>query len=198
VEQNSKLSSHGNDGPLLGVLASSFGQFQTPTAQVAIRPKRPQDVLSGSNQQAAQVGVSGLRDPQLRVFITRLISTRDKAEGWPHLPALAEAIGIFKCEDEGQGSEWAHAADATELLGLRIAFAAKCFDRSVIGPDLLGEASDRVEDGRQSRSKGLGDVRSDFVSEAVRRAGRQASAAALDDGAGVVDEQAARSDDGIP
>ena len=26
VEQNSKLSSHGNDGSLFGVLASSFGQ----------------------------------------------------------------------------------------------------------------------------------------------------------------------------
>jgi hypothetical protein len=123
--------------------------------------------LDGSNEQAAKVGGSSLRDPQLRVFFTGLISTRDEAEGWPPFPALAGAIGVFKREDESQGREWAHAADATELLGLRKAFAAKVFDLWVKGPDLLGEASDGVEDGHQSGPKRLGDFTGDLVSEAV-------------------------------
>lgn len=123
--------------------------------------------MGGRDEQTTQIGIASLSDAQLRVFIAGLISPRDKAQSWTHLPAPAEAIGIFKCEDEGQGSEWAHAADPTEQLGLWVAFAAKLFDLLVIGFDLLGEGSDGVEERRQSRSKRLGDVRGDFVSEAV-------------------------------
>jgi len=104
--------------------------------------------LCGGDEQSAQVSVSGLRDSQLRVLITGLVSPRDKAQNWTHLPAPAEAIGILKREDEGQGSEGSHAADTTEELGLWVALAAKLFGLSVIGFDLLGEGSDGVEDGR--------------------------------------------------
>jgi hypothetical protein len=84
-------------------------------------------------------------------LITGLVSARDKAQNWTYLPAPAEAIGILKREDEGQGSEWSHAADTTEELGFWVGLAAKLLGLSVIGFDLLGEGSDGVEDGRQSR-----------------------------------------------
>jgi hypothetical protein len=97
-------------------------------------------------------------------------------------------MGVFKGEDEGQGSEWSHAADTTEELGLRVAFAAKIFVLSVIGFDLLGEGSDGVDDRRQSRSKGLGDVGGGFVCKAVCGARGQARTRGFDDVAGVIDE----------
>ena len=121
-------------------------------------------------------------------MITGLIAPRDEAQCRTDFPAHAEAIGVFKCKDEGEGSERAHAADLTEQPGLRVAFAAELFVRLVIGFDLLGEGDDGVDDGCQSGSKGLGDVRSDFVSEAISGAGRQTSTGALHDAASMVDE----------
>jgi hypothetical protein len=102
--------------------------------------------------------------------IAGLIASGDEADGRTDLPAPAEAIGLFKREDEGQRSEWTHAADPAEQLGLWVVFAAKLFALLVIGFDLLSEGSDGVEDRVQSRSKGVGYVGCGFVSEAVCRA----------------------------
>jgi len=46
----------------ISVLPSPFSQLQTPAAQIAIGSKGTQDVLCGSNQQAAQVGIAGFGD----------------------------------------------------------------------------------------------------------------------------------------
>jgi hypothetical protein len=62
VEQNSKLSGNGNDSSLFSVLASPFGQLQTPSSQIAIGSKRPQDVLDGRDEQATQEGIASLGD----------------------------------------------------------------------------------------------------------------------------------------
>jgi hypothetical protein len=60
-------------------------------------------------------------------------------------------MGVLKGEDITQGRECAHAADRTEKLGFRVALTAKVFDLLVVGPDLLGEGGDDVEDRGQSR-----------------------------------------------
>ena len=86
VEQNSKLSGNGNDGSLFSVLASPFGQLQAPTSQIAIGSKRPENVLCGGHQQAAQVGVSGLGDSQLRVMVAGLIPSGDQTDCGSDLP----------------------------------------------------------------------------------------------------------------
>jgi len=188
VKQHSQLPGDTDYSSLFSVLPSSFGQLQAPAAQVAIGSKRPENVLCGGDQQSAKEGITGLGNVELGVVIAGLISARDKPQRRTDLPAPAEAIGLFKGEDEGQGSEWSHAADTTEEFGLRVAFAAKLFVLSVIGYDLLGEGSDGVDDRRQSRSKGLGDVRGDFVSEAVCCARWQTRSRGFDDVAGMVDE----------
>ena len=188
VEHDSQLPGDANYRSFLGVLPSTFSQLQTPAAQVAVRTKGPQDVLGGSDEQTAQVGVPRFRDSQLGILIAGLIPPGDEPNGRTDLPAAVEAIRVFKCENEGQGSERAHTADRTEQPGLRVAFAAKLFVRLVIGLDLLGEGSDGLEDRVQSRSQGRGDVGGNFASEAVGGAGGQARSGGFDDVAGMVNE----------
>ena len=79
MEQDGQLSGDGDDSSPFCIFPSAFSKLQAPTAQVAIRSKGSQDVLSGSHEQAAQVRVSGLGDAQLRVVSSRLISPRDEA-----------------------------------------------------------------------------------------------------------------------
>ena len=71
----------------------------------------------------------------------------------------------------------------------RVLLLAQRYDPVVVEADLLGEGGDGIEDRCQSRSKRLGDVRSDFVSEAVSRARGQARAGTLDDAMAFVGEQ---------
>ena len=103
MEQDGQLPGDGDDSSPFCVFPSSFSQLQAPTAQVAVGTERTQDVLGGSDEQAAQISVSGLRDAQLRIATSRLISTRDEAESWLYLPALPEALRIFQRKDLGQG-----------------------------------------------------------------------------------------------
>jgi hypothetical protein len=55
VEQNSKLSGNGNHGSLFGVLASTFGEFQAPAAQIAVGTEGTQDILGGRDEQTTQI-----------------------------------------------------------------------------------------------------------------------------------------------
>jgi hypothetical protein len=45
VQQHRQLSGHRHHSAFLGIAASPLGQFQPPSPQVAIFPKRPQDVV---------------------------------------------------------------------------------------------------------------------------------------------------------
>jgi hypothetical protein len=188
VKQNSKLPGNSNYGSLFSVLASTFCELQAPATQIAVGTEGTQDILGRGDKQTTQIGIARLGDTQLGIVIAGLIASGDEADGRTDLPAPAEAIGLFKREDEGQGSEWTHTPDPAEQLCLWVAFAAKLFDLLVIGFDLLGEGSDGVEDEGQSRSKGLRDIRSDFVSEAFCCARGQTRARGFDDIAGMVDE----------
>ena len=108
--------------------------------------------MCGSNQQAAQVGVSSLGDSQLGVLITGLISARHQAQGRTDFPAPAEAIRGFQGEDVAQGGECPHAADGAEELCFRVLILAEPLDLFVEFMDLMGERADGFEDGEQSRA----------------------------------------------
>ena len=45
VKQNGQFAGDGDDRSLLGRLATTLGQLETPASKIAIRPMRPQDVL---------------------------------------------------------------------------------------------------------------------------------------------------------
>ena len=167
VKQHGQLPGDANHGPLFGVLPSPFSKFQSPATQITVWSEGTEDVLSGTDQQAAQVGVSRFCNSQLRVLIAGLVTFWHETECRAYLAAFLEAARLFEGEDEAQGSEWAYAADFSEQFCFRVLILAELFNLSVVFTDLLGEGSDGVEDGEKSRLQGFWNIEPDFVSEAV-------------------------------
>ena len=166
-------------------------------AQIAIRAEGAEDIVRAVDEQLAQIDITGLGDAQLRVTVTRLVSPGDETQSWTDVAAPGKAFGVFESEDEGQGGERTHAADALELEGLGIAFLTEELDLAVVSSDLLSEGCDGVEDGEQSWLERVRNGVSNFVSEVRGRAGGQTKTGALSDPTDVVDEQGAGSNQSI-
>jgi hypothetical protein len=70
MEQDSQLASHSNHGLVLGLLASSFRQMQSPSPEGRVFSSWPEDVVRALDQQASQIDVASLRDAELRISIS--------------------------------------------------------------------------------------------------------------------------------
>src|ERR1019366_9116190 len=57
VEQDGQLPSHGDDRSFLGIASSSLGEFQSPSAQIAVLSKRSQNVVRALHHQGSEVSV---------------------------------------------------------------------------------------------------------------------------------------------
>src|SRR5258708_38511550 len=51
MEQNSQLSSHGNDGSFLGILSSALGKPQSPSPQITVLSKRTENIVRALHHQ---------------------------------------------------------------------------------------------------------------------------------------------------
>ena len=69
VQQHRQLTGHRRNRSLLGVLASSFGQLQTPAAQITVAPERTENVVGSLDQQGSQAAVAFFADVQLRLTL---------------------------------------------------------------------------------------------------------------------------------
>lgn len=75
-EQDGELSRHSHDGPFLCAPGPISGQHETICAQGALGAEGSQDVLRGTHQEPAQVGVAPLGDAQLRIVLPALVAAR--------------------------------------------------------------------------------------------------------------------------
>ena len=66
MQQDRQFASRRNDGSFLSVLATTLGQLQTPSSQIAISPKRAEYVVRSLHQQGPQVGITLFADVHLR------------------------------------------------------------------------------------------------------------------------------------
>src|ERR1700693_4365925 len=72
VQQHRQLPGHRHHSALLGIAASPLSQLQSPPPQVAIFPKRAQDIVRALYHQRPQVAVSFLADVELRLAVARV------------------------------------------------------------------------------------------------------------------------------
>ena len=90
MQQHRQLSCRGHDGSFLRIPSSALGQLQSPAAQIAVRPKRSQNVLRSLYQQRSQIGIPFLADVHLRLPLPRVPSSRLQPEIAAHVAALAQ------------------------------------------------------------------------------------------------------------
>jgi hypothetical protein len=60
MQQHRQLSRRRNHGSFLPILPATLRQLQTPTAQIAVRSKRPQNVVRSLHQQRSQIRIAFL------------------------------------------------------------------------------------------------------------------------------------------
>ena len=58
MQQDRQFASRRDDGSFLSVLATTLGQLQTPSSQIAISSKRAEYVVRSLHQQRPQIGIT--------------------------------------------------------------------------------------------------------------------------------------------
>ena len=76
MEQNCQLACHCNDRFVLGLLATSGGQMQTPHPKRRVLPMWAKNMVCTLDQQTSEIDVASFCDAELRITITRLASSR--------------------------------------------------------------------------------------------------------------------------
>jgi hypothetical protein len=188
MKEDSQLAGHRHHRSLLGVLASAFGELETPAAQVTIGSEGPENVLGAADEQATQVTVTGLpgrtpgrcSDPQLGLAVPGLVPLGDETQSGRHLTRLAEAVRVIEGEDICQGGDWTNPRDLAQGVCFRVMLLAELFDLAVVGVDLGGKGGDGLNDGEERGLELWGDGGLDPVLEAIGGAGEQARPRALD------------------
>jgi hypothetical protein len=165
VKERGEFASHGHDGAPLSVLASTFGEAESPTSKIAVGPEGPEDILSRSDQQAPEHGVTALGDAELGGLCAGVALSRPKAEVSADAAAVLETCGVLQCEDVTKRGDRTDTSDLAESIGFGIALPSQGFELAVGGTDLLAERIDHLEQWPKSGPKGLRDVGLHLASE---------------------------------
>ena len=136
MKEDGQLAGHRHHRSLLGVLASAFGELETPAAQVTIGSEGSEDVLGAADEQATQVAVAGLpartpgrcSDAELGMARSGLVPLGDETQSGRHLTRLAEAVRVIEGEDICQGGDRANASDLAQVVCFRVMLLAELFD----------------------------------------------------------------------
>ena len=71
MQRHRQFASGGDDGSLLSTLAATLSQPQSPSSQIAVSPKLPEDVLRPLHQQRSQIGIALFTARKIKDFRDR-------------------------------------------------------------------------------------------------------------------------------
>jgi len=125
VEERGELTGHGHHGAFLSVLASAFGEAESPTSEIAIGPEGSEDILGAAHEQATEHGVTAFGDAELGRSRPGVVLAGSYSQVSPDTSAVLEASGIFQREQVAEGGDRPDAGHLAEALGLGVALAAR-------------------------------------------------------------------------
>jgi hypothetical protein len=115
VQQHRQLPGHRHHSALLGIAASPLGQLQPPSTQVAIFPKRSQDVVRALYHQRSQVPVSFLADVELRLAVAGVPPPWTQPYIAAQVPAPPESMRIVHRQHVRQRNQRSDTIDLLQL-----------------------------------------------------------------------------------
>src|SRR5271157_3749749 len=145
MQQNRQLTCRRNDGSFLSVLATTLGQLQTPSSQIAISSKRAQYVVRSLHQQRPQIGITLFADVHLRFALPRVSAPWLQSEVATRVPAFAETMRIFQGQHVGQRDQRAYSLDLLQQCSLRIALLREGFDALVVFGNAFTQRLQRLQ-----------------------------------------------------
>jgi hypothetical protein len=86
---------------------------KTPLPEGRIFSLRPKDMVGALNQETSQIDVAGLRDPELRIAISRLTASWSQTEIATHMSTSLEAFLV------PQGKHIRQSRDVTDSMNLQ-------------------------------------------------------------------------------
>jgi len=139
VQQHGQLPGHRHHSTLLGIAASPLGQLQSPPPQVAIFPKRAQDIVRALHHHRSQVAVSFLADVELRLAVAGVPPPWTQPYITAQVPALPESMRIVHRQHVRQRDQRSDTIDLLQLGYLRVVLLGDLFDLMVVVLDSLGQ-----------------------------------------------------------
>jgi len=96
MQQHRQFASQRYHGPLFGVFSSALHQFQSEGPQIAVRSKRPQNVIGATDQKPPQIPIPMLGNTQLLIRLPGLIEPRDQSKIGAYHATLGEPLRFFQ------------------------------------------------------------------------------------------------------
>src|ERR1700722_18865397 len=102
MQQYRQLSSHGNHCSFLGIFSSSLRKFQSPSPQITVCSKRPQNVMRSLHHHGSQIPVSFFTDSLLWLALSGVPPARFQSQKTTDLATLQKTVGVFDGQHIGQ------------------------------------------------------------------------------------------------
>jgi hypothetical protein len=142
MEQYRQLSSHGHYRSLVGIFSSSLRKLPSPSPQITVFSKRPQNVMRSLHHHRSQIPVSGFADTLLRLALPGVPPARFQPQKTTYLATLQKPVWIFYRQDIRQRDLRSHTLHLLEQGHLRIHFLGDFLHALVVFLDALVQRFD--------------------------------------------------------
>src|SRR5271169_4324749 len=161
MQQYRQLSSHGHDGSLLGIFPSSLRKLASPSPQITVFAKRPQNVVRSLHHHRAQIPVSFFADALLGFALPRVPAARSQPQKTAYLATLRKPIRILDRQDIRQSDLGSHALHLLEQGHFRVHLLGDFLHPLVVFLDALVQRFDFFK----QRHQNLAQLRAQSLSQ---------------------------------
>src|SRR5712664_4509369 len=99
MEQYCQLSGHGNYRSFLGIFSSSLRKLPSPSPQITVFSKRPQNVMRSLHHHRSQIPVSFFADALLWFALPGVPAARSQPQKTTYLATLQKPILVLESQD---------------------------------------------------------------------------------------------------
>src|SRR5216683_3753078 len=149
MQQYRQLSSYCHYGSLLGIFSSSLRKLPSPSPQITVFSKRPQNVMRSLHHHRSQIPVSCFADTLLRFALPGVPPARSQPQKTTYLATLRESIRVFDRQDIGQRDLRSHTLHLLEQGHFRVHFLGDFLHPFVVLLDALVQRFDLSQQWRQ-------------------------------------------------
>src|SRR5580692_9859566 len=145
MEQYRYLSSHGNHRPFLGIFSSSLRKLPSPSPQITVFSKRPQNVMRSLHHHRSQIPVSCFADFLLRLALPGVPPARFQSQKTTYLATLQKPVWIFYRQHLRQRHLRPYTLHLLEQGRFRVHFLGDFLHALVVFLDALVQRFDFIE-----------------------------------------------------
>src|ERR1700737_880080 len=142
MKKHGQLTCDCDDGSLLGILAAAGRNLGAEAAQVRVRSKGAQDVVSSVDQQSPHTPVPMLGNTSFGIRVSRLLAPRDQPEEGSDRATLWESLRGFQGQNKCQRRDRSNSRHLAKKLRLWVTLLSEPLNLSIQSLDPIIQRSD--------------------------------------------------------